>query len=375
MSATLETPRYFYSGELLTLAWHALHSSLPADAQLLYSLKANPHPTIVRYFAEHGALFDVASRGEMELLLATQGSLQRAVWISPCKREADYLWAVQHGLGASVIDSREEIGTVRRVAATQPDTMPSYLLRVQRRAASAGTSLWADSQFGVTLDEAIEFTHTLRRDGIQIAGLHGYFASNLFAEQEIAQNTQDLMAQALTWQASTGTSMRVLDVGGGFGWPLGVEDGELSLPRLRDCLAPLAAEFSPGTALWFESGRFLTAGAGVLVLTVMSVKERPGTTSVVLDGGMNIFGLPSMRLGFRPLTVILLAREWAGPLQPHTLFGPLCTPGDKFCEKVLLPPLKAGDRLAILHAGAYGATAGRSSFLSFPDAHETVLAG
>src|SRR5690606_35720866 len=118
---------------------------------------------------------------------------------------------------------------------------------------------------------------------------------------------------------------------------------------------------------------YLVAGAGALVLNVVGVKPRANATSAILDGGTNVFGLPSMRLGFRPLHILPLTSGRTGEPTSHALFGPLCTPGDKVCESVLLPPLTAGDRRAILHAGAYGLTAARGAFRSFAPAREMLI--
>jgi diaminopimelate decarboxylase len=56
-----------------------------------------------------------------------------------------------------------------------------------------------------------------------------------------------------------------------------------------------------------------------------------------------------------------------------TIVGPLCTPLDTLARNAALPKLKAGDLLAILQSGAYGATASPSGFLSHPAAKEVLV--
>jgi len=63
-------PRPTYHYDLADLARHvaAVRAALPAGVELLYAMKANPDPRILRTLAPHVDGFEVASGGELRHL-------------------------------------------------------------------------------------------------------------------------------------------------------------------------------------------------------------------------------------------------------------------------------------------------------------------
>jgi diaminopimelate decarboxylase len=57
-----------------------------------------------------------------------------------------------------------------------------------------------------------------------------------------------------------------------------------------------------------------------------------------------------------------------------TIVGPVCETGDTFAEDRPITPLEAGDRVAIMTAGAYGATMA-STYNSRPLVPEILVSG
>ena len=92
--------------------------------------------------------------------------------------------------------------------------------------------------------------------------------------------------------------------------------------------------------------------AGVLVTSVIYVKDGEHLRFLILDAGMNDLLRPSL-YGARHEIVPL--RRVDGPLLPCDVVGPICETGDTFARGLELPALEAGDRVAIRNAGAYGA--------------------
>ncbi|HWG85996.1 MAG TPA: diaminopimelate decarboxylase, partial [Deinococcales bacterium] len=150
----------------------------------------------------------------------------------------------------------------------------------------------------------------------------------------------------------------VLDVGGGFG--LGLE------------LAPLAAlaweaARAFGATLWTEPGRWLVARAGVLLTSVLEVK-RTGRPYVVCDAGMTELIRPMLYGAEHP--VLPLSGGAGG--EAWDLAGPACESGDVLARDVPLGQPERGDLLAVLEAGAYGASMA-SNYLTRPRPAEVLL--
>jgi diaminopimelate decarboxylase len=97
----------------------------------------------------------------------------------------------------------------------------------------------------------------------------------------------------------------------------------------------------------------IAANAGVLVARVVHVHVRPeGRRFLVLDAAMNDLIRPAMYDAYhdiRPVT----PRD--GEPVVYDVVGPVCETGDTFTRDRAMPPLQAGDLVAFMSAGAYGA--------------------
>ena len=89
---------------------------------------------------------------------------------------------------------------------------------------------------------------------------------------------------------------------------------------------------------------------------------------IIMDGGMNHHLGACGHLGsvihrnYRMFKVQSAGEETAR--QPYDLVGPLCTSIDTLGHAVELPPLDAGDLIAVESSGAYGLTASPIHFIS-----------
>ena len=109
-----------------------------------------------------------------------------------------------------------------------------------------------------------------------------------------------------------------------------------------------------GVKVVVEPGRWLVGPAGVLVASVVLVKQAAPSRFVVLDAAMNDLVRPAMYdawHGIVPLSPV----DALQPVFPAEVTGPVCETGDTFARNRGLPALAPGARVAILDAGAYGA--------------------
>jgi diaminopimelate decarboxylase len=103
----------------------------------------------------------------------------------------------------------------------------------------------------------------------------------------------------------------------------------------------------------FEPGRMIAANAGVLVAKVLHVNARPeGRKFLVLDAAMNDLLRPAMYDAYHDIRAL---KPRAGEPVTYDVVGPICETGDTFTRDRALPPLEAGDLIAFMTAGAYGA--------------------
>ena len=141
-----------------------------------------------------------------------------------------------------------------------------------------------------------------------------------------------------------------LDLGGGLGITY---DGEQP-PGPVD-YANMVAETvgSLDVELTFEPGRFLVGNAGILVTSVIQVKETDNKRFVVVDAAMNDLIRPAL---YNAVHHVQTAINLKGNDTFITeLVGPICETGDILARDVQLPTLIENDLLYLKSAGAYGA--------------------
>jgi MFS family permease len=147
-----------------------------------------------------------------------------------------------------------------------------------------------------------------------------------------------------------GLQVDSVDCGGGLGIPYRNEPAP-SPAGLAGAIKSAFHNLDVRVAL--EPGRWLVGPAGVLLTSVILVKQSLGARFVVLDGAMNDLIRPAMYDAWHGI-VPVSAVDAAGPLSPADVVGPICESGDTFARNRPLPPLAQHARVAILDAGAYG---------------------
>ena len=129
-----------------------------------------------------------------------------------------------------------------------------------------------------------------------------------------------------------------------------------------------------GLRILLEPGRFLVGNAGVLLSTVQYLKTTDsGKKFVIVDAGMNDLIRPALYEGFHEIVPV---REpvAADPRETADVVGPVCESGDFFAQARELPPLRQGELIALMSAGAYG-FAMASNYNSRPLAAEVMVNG
>ena len=103
--------------------------------------------------------------------------------------------------------------------------------------------------------------------------------------------------------------------------------------------------------LLVEPGRFIVAQAGALLARVLYVKRNGKKTFVITDAAMNDLIRPALYQAYHEIVPV---RPRAGKACFVDVVGPVCESGDFFARDRELQPVKPGDLVALLDAGAYG---------------------
>ena len=374
---TYGSPLYAYDLDEVARRAQTLRAVLPAGATVLYSLKANPLPALVRAVKEQGCGAEVSSDGELHAALEGGADPAGLLYGGPGKTSAEVTAAVAAGVRYFSCESWLDVGRVDAVA-RDAGVRVQVLLRInpsvppQARLAMTGVA----SQFGFE-EEALVRASVPDLRATDLVGVHVYYGTQMTADTLVA-TTASAFEAAERVAATLGFTCRIVDAGGGFPWPYANAGTGPDLGFLKEPFAELASRhpLARSSALWFESGRYLSAASGTLLATVVDVKESKGKQFVVLDTGINHLGGMSGlgRIARTSITVIALAGG-AETTATVDVVGPLCSPLDSLGRGIAVPSLRPGDAVAIPNVGAYGLSASLIGFLSHRPPTEVAFRG
>lgn len=381
LAARYGSPLYVYDLDVVDRRLADLRAALPEGAGLLYSLKANPLPAIVRTLVSGGVRAEVSSPGELGVALGAGFAPGEVLYTGPGKTDAEVRAALAIGVARFSCESEGDLRRVERCAA-EAHRAVRVLLRVNppEGGGNALAMSGVPSQFGLEPASAYALLRrgTLADGAVEMDGLHVYYGTQIRDAAALAAQAERILALA-DWLYERLPPPGVVDLGGGFPSPFGTCGAAPDLSGLRPALQGLLAGRPPETQHWFESGRFLTASSGTLLATVLESKTSHGHRFVVLDAGINHLGgmaglgrlhLPALHV--RPLGG---SDGEGGASGPATVVGPLCTPLDVLARGDDVADVRPGDLVTVPNVGAYAATASLTGFLSRTPAAEVACRG
>lgn len=380
LASRFGTPLYAYDLAEVERRAKALLSVLPDESLLLYSLKANPLPAIGAALRKLGCGAEVSSSGELSSALEAGFHPSKILYTGPAKTEAEIAEALGKGVVHFSCESLTEILRLNQAAA-ESEAKVTALLRInpstppKARLAMSGVP----SQFGFEEEVLVSHLESLKAlDRVEIAGIHVYFGTQIQEAEALLSAFARAVETGEQIAEKIGYSFRILNVGGGFPWPYATQGQGLDPEELARGLKDLSQQRrgNRSAQLWFESGRYLTASSGMLLASVMDVKESKGSKYIVLDAGINhLGGMTGLGRVLRPLISVDFVEPKARGPETFDVVGPLCTPLDCLGRGIEIPRPRVGELVSIPNVGAYGLTASLIAFLSRPSPAEVVHVG
>lgn len=354
------TPVYVYSAATLRRHARVFQEALSGLGSPLvaFAVKANPNIAVLKLLGQAGLGADVVSEGEMRRALLAGIPPERIVFSGVGKTDAEMRAALEAGILQLNVESAEELERLSAVATAMGRTA-SVAIRVNPDV-DAGTLAKistgkAENKFGVPIDqvEAV-YARAASSPGIRPVGIAAHIGSQLFDLAPLAAAYARLGNLVARLRAQ-GLPVERVDLGGGLGIPY---DPALPPPpsptdygaMVRDVVA--AWPDSIGLQLMFEPGRLIAGNAGVLLARVVTVKRGATRNFVILDAAMNDLIRPTLYGVYHDIRAVV---PRAGTMEA-TIVGPVCETGDMFAEGRSITPVETGDLVALMTAGAYGAT-------------------
>ena len=376
------TPLFVYDDAVLSAQFDTLRRSLPDNVAIYYSIKANPNPEIVKFFAKRAAGLEVASAGEFVTALAAGVSPKDVLFAGPGKTAEELAYVCEAGLGELHVESMEELEAVEALG------LPiDVCLRFNPAASASGGAMrmgGKPSPFGFDEEELPDLVkRVIDSDRLRYSGLHMFAGTQVLDADVLLSQWRHALEVALSITDATGHPPKTVDLGGGLGVPYFAGEKSLDMEAVAVGATALFGDAAreprfADTRFILEPGRFLSGPAGVYVARVVSVKHSRGTRFIVLDGGMHHHLAASGNLGQvikKDYPLLNLSQPETAPTDPAVVVGPLCTPLDTLGRRAEMPDTMPGDLVGVLQSGAYGLTASPVGFLSHRLPAEVVVRG
>lgn len=349
------TPFYVYSSAAMVSAFQRLRDVINHPrVKIFYAVKANSNIAVLKTLYRAGAGMDIVSGGEMKRALAAGIPGSAMVFSGVGKTEEEIRFALEKGIYQFNAESLPEIATINRVAGSMGKRAPLALrinpdVDAQTHAKIATGK--EENKFGINWDHVLEACRMVAESPhLNFVGITTHIGSQItdLDPFRTAYDRVDEMVAML--RNAGGLDVQRVSLGGGLGIPY---QGHAIPLEAYGRLVHETAELL-GATLELEPGRFLVGEAGALVTRVIHVKKGTAKNFVVVDAAMNDLIRPTLYEAFHPIQPVLEAGS--GKTLSCDVVGPVCETGDYLGLDRQLPPLKSGDLLAVLCAGAYGAS-------------------
>ena len=360
-------PVYLVRPKKMAAAARQFLDGFPGD--VLYAVKANPHPIIIEQLWTAGIRhFDTASLGEIEIIKAVAPAAI-CHFMAPVRLAGQAKAAFEkHSVTDFVVDSDSELDKL--LAETgNPKKLRVFVRLV---AQLGGALLEMSSKYGCLPDDAAKLLKRVKAAGAQPCltfhvGSQCLSPFSYAQAIEIAQRTVNL----------AGVDIAALDMGGGFPAAYAGEEPppfHWYFDMIKEALANLGR---PNLNVMCEPGRALVA-QGISLVT--QVVMRRGDRIYLNDGIYGSFDeqrFASFDENYPPTAFTLdakgNAKTFPGEKRPFRAFGPTCDSADKLPRPLLLPDnLANGDYILFEAMGAYTVSS-RSPFNGYyPDSWAIV---
>ncbi|VIO66268.1 Diaminopimelate decarboxylase [Bradyrhizobium ivorense] len=357
LAEAVGTPFYCYSTATLERHYRVFTEAFAGEKALVcYAMKANSNQSVLRTLARLGAGADVVSGGELKRALAAGFPRDKIVFSGVGKTEAELRAALAADIHCINVESEPELELLSRLAA-EMNTTARISLRVNPDV-DAGTHAKistgkSENKFGIPLARAREvYARAAKLPGIKVTGADVHIGSQI-TDLGPLEAAFRLLADFVQTLRADGHDISHIDFGGGLGIPYYMDR---AAPPAPDAYAAMVRRVTHnlGCTLMFEPGRMIVGNAGILVTRVIYVKPGDAKNFVIIDAAMNDLIRPTLYEAHHDILPVR-APGPGTPTMVADVVGPVCETGDYLALDRSLPQPKAGDLLAIMTAGAYGA--------------------
>jgi diaminopimelate decarboxylase len=351
------TPFYCYSSAAIEGSFEAFRSAFAGqDIAISYAMKANSNQAVLTTLARLGAAMDVVSEGELKRGRAAGASGDRIIFSGVGKTLAEMNLGLDENIFCFNVESEPELEALSRVASGRGAVAP-IAIRVNpdvdaRTHAKIATGR-SENKFGVPISRARDvYAYARRLPGLSVHGVDMHIGSQITDLQPF-DDAFALLAEFVQALRADGHTIEHVDLGGGLG--IAYRNDNTPPPSAEQYARVVAKRTAAlGCKVILEPGRVIVGNAGALIASVIYLKKGENKRFVIVDAAMNDLVRPTLYDAHHEILPVREPEPDARRMRSDVV-GPVCESGDYLALDRDLPELAAGDLIAIMSAGAYGA--------------------
>jgi len=374
IAAEAGTPAYVYATATIERHARVFSEAVAPLGEVLvaFAVKANPNAAVLATLARMGLGADVVSGGELARALAAGVPAKHIVFSGVGKTAQEMIQALDAGIGQFNVESEPEAELLSQVCRQRGQTA-KIAFRINPDV-DAGTHAKistgkSENKFGIAYDRAAA-AYAMARElpGLSATGIAVHIGSQL-TDLKPLEAAFGRIGTLIGELRAQGHDIKVADLGGGLGIPY---DRTLPTPPTPADYGAMTARVTRdwGTRFIFEPGRLIVGNAGVLLTRVIRIKQGAGNPFVIVDAAMNDLMRPSLYDAWHDIRAV----KPRDARMTANVVGPVCESGDTFAMGRDMDAVEAGDLVAFMTAGAYGATMA-STYNSRPLTAEVMVSG
>jgi diaminopimelate decarboxylase len=356
LAAAHGTPLFVYSKAAMLSALAAYQRGFAGrNAQICYAMKANSSLGVLQVFVRAGCGFDIVSGGELDRVLAAGGEAGKIIFSGVGKTRAEMRQALAAGIGCFNVESEAELDVLSEVALAQGLRAPVSIRvnpNVDPKTHPYISTGLKDNKFGVAHEDALRiYRHAASLKGLHVVGIDCHIGSQI-TEATPYLDAMDRVLDLVAAIEAAGITLEHIDFGGGLGINYNNDTPPEADALWQQLLARLDARGYGGKKLMIEPGRSLVGNAGVCLAEVLYTKPGEHKNFCIIDAAMNDLPRPAMYQAFHAIVPVSVEAAKGAVEMTYDVVGPVCESGDWIGRDRALAVV-AGDRLAVMSAGAY----------------------
>jgi|TARA_B100000787_G_scaffold142289_1_gene111555 diaminopimelate decarboxylase len=345
------TPAYCYSYQQLKENINNFKKSFSSFSPLIcFAIKSNTNVNLIKEIGKFGLGADVVSMGELMRALKAGINPNKIVFSGVGKTTEEINFAINKKILLINAESKSEILEIERLAKKNKKNVNVGIRlnpNVDAKTISQISTGKKENKFGVDEKKFLELAkYTKKSKNLSLKCLSVHIGSQIL-DVKPYESMLKILDKIIK---KTNHSFDYIDLGGGMG--IDYENNKKVLNLKKYSLNIEKFLKNNNSKIIFEPGRSIVGNIGILISTIIYIKEGHNKNFIILDVAMNDLMRPALYNSKHRILPATKVQKKSN--KTYEFVGPICESTDKFLTINKFQKLNEKDLVVICDVGAYG---------------------